>query len=351
MTDARITIARPDDWHLHLRDGPMLHAVVGFSAAIFGRAVVMPNLVPPVRIPAEAEAYRARIRGALPDGHPFEPLMTAYMTDSADPADIRAGFENGAFHAVKLYPAGATTNSAMGVTDMAAIRLVLAEMERIGMPLLVHGEIADPEIDIFDREAVYIERVLDPMRRDFPGLRIVLEHVTTSDAVDYVQAAERGLAATITPHHLTINRNAIFRGGIRPHMYCLPVAKRERHRLALRAAAVSGDSRFFLGTDSAPHTRRDKETDCGCAGIFNAPNALQCTAQVFDEEDALDRLEGFVARAGAEFYGMAPNSDRIVLEKGVVSDPPGRAVGVADHAIRVFEPDTPISWSIVSGLR
>ena len=351
MTGERIEIARPDDWHLHLRDGSMLHAVVGFSAAVFGRAIVMPNLVPPVRVPQEAEAYRARIRAALLEGHPFEPLMTAYMTDSADPADIREGFENGAFHAVKLYPAGATTNSEMGVTRMAAIRPVLAEMERIGMPLLVHGEVADPEVDVFDREAVYIERVLDPMRRDFPGLRVVLEHVTTVDAVDYVRAAESGLGATITPHHLTINRNAIFRGGIRPHMYCLPVAKRERHRLALRAAATSGDSRFFLGTDSAPHARRDKETDCGCAGIFNAPNALQCVAQVFDEEGALDRLEGFVSRAGAEFYGMEPNSDRIVLEKGVGSDAPVEAVGVADHAIRVFVPDSPISWRIVSGLR
>ena len=351
MTEARIEIARPDDWHLHLRDGAMMHAIVGYSAAVFARAVVMPNLVPPVRVPAEAEAYRGRIRAALPQGHPFEPLMTAYMTDSADPADIRAGFENGAFHAVKLYPAGATTNSEMGVTRMAAIRPVLAEMERIGMPLLVHGEVADPEVDVFDREAVYIERVLDPMRRDFPELRVVLEHVTTVDAVDYVRAAGEGLAATITPHHLSINRNAIFRGGIRPHMYCLPVAKRERHRLALRAAAISGDSRFFLGTDSAPHLRRDKETECGCAGIFNAPNALQCVAQVFDEESALERLEGFVSRAGAEFYGMAPNSDRIVLEKGVVSDAPRATVGVADHAIRVFEPDTPISWRIVSGLR
>ena len=351
MTGQRIEIVRPDDWHLHLRDGAMLHTIVGFSAAVFGRAIVMPNLLPPVRVPAEAEAYRARIRAALPDGHPFEPLMTAYMTDSADPADIGAGFESGAFHAVKLYPAGATTNSEMGVTRMAAIRPVLAEMEKIGMPLLVHGEVADPAVDVFDREAVYIERVLEPMRRDFPGLKVVLEHVTTVDAVEYVRAAESGLAATITPHHLMINRNAIFRGGLRPHMYCLPVAKRERHRLALRAASVSGDSRFFLGTDSAPHTRRDKEADCGCAGIFNAPNALQCVAQVFDEEEALDRLEGFVSRAGPEFYGMAPNSDRIVLEKGVVSEAPRERVGVADHAIRVFDPDTPIYWRIVSGLR
>lgn len=351
MSGERIEIARPDDWHLHLRDGAMLEAIVGFSAAVFGRAIVMPNLLPPVRVPEEALAYRARIMAALPDGHPFEPLMTAYMTDDADRADIRAGFENRVFHAVKLYPAGATTNSAMGVTRMDAIRPVLAEMERIGMPLLVHGEVADPAVDVFDREAVYIERVLEPMRRDFPGLRVVLEHVTTADAVDYVRAAKSGLAATITPHHLTIDRNAIFRGGIRPHMYCLPVAKRARHRAALRAAAVSGDSRFFLGTDSAPHLRRDKETDCGCAGIFNAPNALQCTAQVFDEEGALDRLEGFVARAGADFYRMAPNSDRIVLEKGVGSVSPGEAVTVGDDAVRAFEPETPISWKIVAGLR
>lgn len=351
MTGERIEIVRPDDWHLHLRDGAMLEAIVGFSASVFGRAIVMPNLVPPVRTPAEAEAYLARIRAALPDGHPFEPLMTAYMTDDADPDDIASGFENGIFRAVKLYPAGATTNSAFGVTRMEAIRPVLAKMERIGMPLLVHGEVVDPAVDVFDREAVYIERVLDPMRRDFPGLRVVLEHVTTVDAVDYVRSAVGGLGATITPHHLMINRNAIFRGGIRPHMYCLPVAKRERHRLALRAAAASGDSRFFLGTDSAPHPRRDKETDCGCAGIFNAPNALQCVAQVFDEEGALDRLEGFVSRAGAEFYGMEPNSDRIVLEKGVGSETPGEAVTAGDDTVRVFEPDTPVSWRIVSGLR
>ena len=351
MTGERIEIVRPDDWHLHLRDGAMLEAIVGFSASVFGRAIVMPNLVPPVRTPAEAEAYLARIRAALPDGHPFEPLMTAYMTDDADPDDIGAGFENGIFRAVKLYPAGATTNSAFGVTRMEAIRPVLAKMERIGMPLLVHGEVVDPAVDVFDREAVYIERVLDPMRRDFPGLRVVLEHVTTVDAVDYVRSADGGLGATITPHHLMIDRNAIFRGGIRPHMYCLPVAKRERHRLALRAAAASGDSRFFLGTDSAPHPRRDKETDCGCAGIFNAPNALQCVAQVFDEEGTLDRLEGFVSRAGAEFYGMEPNSDRIVLEKGVGSGTPGEAVTAGDDTVRIFEPDTPVSWRIVSGLR
>ena len=222
MTVERLEIARPDDWHLHLRDGAMLEAIVGFSAAVFGRAIVMPNLVPPVRTPAEAEAYLARIRAALPEGHPFEPLMTAYMTDDADPSDIRAGFESGIFRAVKLYPAGATTNSAFGVTRMEAIRPVLAGMERIGMPLLVHGEVVDPEVDVFDREAVYIERVLDPMRRDFPGLKVVLEHVTTAEAVEYVSAADRLLGATITPHHLTINRNALFRGGIRPHMYCLP---------------------------------------------------------------------------------------------------------------------------------
>lgn len=351
MTGERIEIVRPDDWHLHLRDGAMLEAIVGFSASVFGRAIVMPNLVPPVRTPAEAEAYLARIRAALPESHPFEPLMTAYMTDDADPGDIRAGFESEIFRAVKLYPAGATTNSAFGVTRMEAIRPVLAAMERIGMPLLVHGEVVDPEVDVFDREAVYIERVLDPMRRDFPGLKVVLEHVTTAEAVDYVRAADRGLGATITPHHLMINRNALFLGGIRPHMYCLPVAKRERHRLALRRAATSGDSRFFLGTDSAPHPRRDKETDCGCAGIFNAPNALQCIAQVFDEEGALDRLEGFVSRAGAEFYGMEPNSDRIVLEKGVISDTPPQAVTVGDDTVRAFEPDTPISWRIASGLR
>ncbi len=351
MTEGRIEIVRPDDFHLHLRDGEMLEAVVGYSAAVFGRAIVMPNLVPPVRTPADGEAYRARILAALPPGHPFEPLMTAYMTDTADPDDIRSGFENGVFSAVKLYPAGATTNSAFGVTRMDAIHSVLATMERIGMPLLVHGEVADPEVDVFDREAVYIERVLDPMRRNFPGLRVVLEHVTTADAVDYVRAADAGLGATITPHHLTINRNAIFRGGIRPHMYCLPVAKRERHRQALRAAATSGDPRFFLGTDSAPHLRRDKETECGCAGIFNTPTALQCVAQVFDDEGALDKLEGFVALAGAGFYGLAPNTDRVVLERAPAPEPAPEAVAAGNDAVRVFAPETPVLWRIASGLR
>lgn len=351
MTEQRISIIRPDDWHLHLRDGAMLRAIVPYSAAVFGRAIIMPNLQPPVRTPAEAGAYLARIRAALPADHPFEPLMTAYLTDSAVPADIADGFASGMFHAVKLYPAGATTNSEHGVTAIEKVHGVLETMERIGMPLLVHGEVADPAVDVFDREAVYIETVLDPMRRRFPGLKVVLEHVTTRQAVDYVKAATGSLAATITPHHLMINRNALFQGGLRPHMYCLPVAKREEHRLALRDAATSGDSRFFLGTDSAPHPRTDKETECGCAGIFNAPNALECTAQVFDEEGALERLEQFVSIAGADFYGKPPNSDSIMLQKSVGSGQSLDTVAVGDDAVRVFAPQTAPRWQVVSGLR
>ncbi len=350
MTD-RLSIIRPDDWHLHLRDGAMLRAILPFSAAVYGRAIVMPNLVPPVRTPAEANAYLGRIRAALPQDHPFEPLMTAYLTDSADPADIADGFAAGIFHAVKLYPAGATTNSEHGVTAMEKIHRVLETMERIDMPLLVHGEVADPAVDVFDREAVYIETVLEPMRRRFPGLRVVLEHATTRQAIDYVKGVAQGLAATITPHHLMINRNALFQGGLRPHLYCLPVAKREAHRLTLREAATSGDARFFLGTDSAPHPRADKETDCGCAGIFNAPNALECVAEVFEEEAALDKLERFVSISGADFYGKQRNSDSIVLEKPVGSGLSLDTVSVGDDVVRVFAPQTPPRWRVASGLR
>ena len=350
MTE-RLSLARPDDWHLHLRDGAMLRAVLPYSAALYGRAIVMPNLDPPVRTPAEARAYLGRIRAALPEDHPFEPLMTAYLTDSAEPADIVEGFAAGLFHAVKLYPAGATTNSEYGVTAIEKVHGVLEAMERIDMPLLVHGEVADPAVDVFDREAVYIETVLDPMRRRFPGLRVVLEHATTRQAIDYVRDAAAGLAATITPHHLMLNRNALFQGGLRPHMYCLPVAKREAHRLALRAAATSGDSRFFLGTDSAPHPRADKETDCGCAGIFNAPNALECVAQVFDEDGALEMLETFVSISGAAFHGKPPNSDSIVLEKAVGSGRFLDTVSLGRDVVRVFAPPTPPRWRIAAGLR
>ncbi len=347
----RLTIRRPDDFHLHLRDGDMMRAVLPFTAEVFARAIVMPNLAPPVRTVAEVVAYRDRILGCLPPDHPFEPLMTVYLTDDADAADIAAGAADGVVKAVKLYPAGATTNSESGVTSVARVERVLETMERIGLPLLVHGEVTDPEVDIFDREAVFIERVLDPLRRRFEGLRVVLEHATTADAVEYVRSAEAGLAATITPHHLMINRNAIFQGGINPHMYCLPVAKRERHRRALRAAATTGDSRFFLGTDSAPHLRRDKETDCGCAGIFNAPTAISSVVQVFEEEGALDRVEAFTSVNGARFYGLRENSDHIVIQKTVSSDAAPWSVTVGDDRVRVFSAGGTSAWDVVAGSR
>ena len=314
MTD-RITIRRPDDWHLHLRNGAMLEAVLPWSARQFSRAIVMPNLDPPVTRAATAAAYRDRIRAALTDGAGFEPLMTCYLTDTTHPDDLANGHRDGVFTAAKLYPAGATTNSQAGVTKIENLRPVLARMEQIGMPLLVHGEVTDPDVDIFDREEVFLEHVLAPLRRDFPELRIVLEHVTTAEGVAFVEQGEPGIAATITPHHLLINRNALFAGGLRPHAYCLPVAKRERHRLALRRAATSGFDRFFLGTDSAPHTIDRKESACGCAGIWNAPFALEAYASVFEAEGALDKLEAFASENGALFYGLPLNEGVVTLER------------------------------------
>ena len=312
MTD-RLTLRRPDDWHLHLRDGAMLETVLPFTARRFARAIVMPNLVPPVTTVAAARDYAARIRAALPAGARFTPLMTCYLTDGVDPAELARGWEARVFAAAKLYPAHVTTNSAHGVTDIAKIGGVLETMARLGMPLLVHGEVVDPRVDVFDREAVFIERVLAPLTRGLPELKVVFEHITTAEAVAFVLATPRNLAATITAHHLVINRNALFQGGLRPHAYCLPVAKRERHRLALRRAAVSGDRRFFLGTDSAPHRAHDKEAACGCAGIFSAPVALESYAAVFDAEGALDHLEAFAALNGPAFYGLPPNTDTVTL--------------------------------------
>ena len=311
-----LILRRPDDWHVHLRDGEMLAAVLPFTANVFGRAIIMPNLVPPVVTTADARAYRERILAAAPPGAGFTPLMTAYLTDNTSPDDLAAGHAEGVLTAAKLYPAGATTNSDSGVTDIAAIGDVLACMEQLGMPLLVHGEVTDPEIDIFDREALFIERILGPALDRHPDLRVVLEHITTADGVEFVRSAGSRVGATITPHHLVLNRNALFAGGIRPHMYCLPVAKRERHRLALRDAAVSGEPCFFLGTDSAPHPVSAKLAECGCAGIFNAPTALETYAQVFDEERALDRLEAFASMNGPAFYGLPPNQDTVALERG-----------------------------------
>ena len=311
----QLTITAPDDWHVHLRDEQMLQRVVADTARTFRRAIVMPNLRPPVTTVAAALAYRERIQAACPDGTAFTPLMTAYLTDGIPAEELECGFRDGVFTAAKLYPANATTNSAAGVTDLHRIDAVLACMARIGMPLLIHGEVTDAEVDVFDREATFIERHLKPLRSRHPDLRIVFEHITTEQAVDFVAAADQNLAATITPHHLHINRNAMFAGGLRSDFYCLPVAKRERHRLALRRAATSGDPRFFLGTDSAPHERAGKESACGCAGIFNAPHALESYAQVFDEENALDRLEAFASLNGPAFYGLPVNSGSITLQR------------------------------------
>jgi dihydroorotase len=341
-----ITIRRPDDWHLHLRDGAVLEAVLPATSVHFARAIVMPNLVPPVVTTADARAYRNRILKALPQGHDFTPLMTLYLTESTNPDDVEAGFRDGEVTAVKLYPAGATTNSQSGVRDIARVQLVLERMAAIGMPLCVHGEVTDPAIDIFDREAVFIERVLDPLRRRLPELRVVMEHITTKDGVDYVRSVGDNLGATITTHHLIINRNAILAGGIRPHYYCLPVAKRETHRLALREAGTSGDRRFFLGTDSAPHVDPLKECACGCAGIFSAPNTLACLAHVFEEENALDRLEAFTSLNGPAFYRLPSNERRITLARrdGPVVLP--KSLETGDGPVTVFDPMFPIHWNV-----
>jgi len=343
MTD-RLTIRRPDDWHVHLRDGDMLAAVVPLTARRFARAIVMPNLVPPVTTAAAARAYRDRIRAALPADARFTPLMTAYLTDATDPADIEAGFLDGSFNAAKLYPAHATTNSAHGVTDLSRLAPVFSAMARIGMPLLLHGEVTLPGVDIFDREAVFIDDVLDGLVAANPRLRIVLEHITTRRAVDYVRAAPANVAATITPHHLVINRTDIFRGGVRPHLYCLPVAKREEDRLALRAAACSGEAKFFLGTDSAPHSVEAKECACGAAGVFNAGTAIETYAQVFDEEGVLDRLEAFASLNGPRFYGMPPNEERITLERARTEPPAPLRAG---RTRVVGFPDAPLAWRVV----
>ena len=314
-TGTRLVLRRPDDWHVHLRDGAMLASVVNYTARQFARAIVMPNLNPPITTVAAAAAYRDRILAALEPGLAFTPLMTGYLSHTIDVAEVERGFEEGVLTACKLYPAHATTNSAHGVTDIRTIHPVLEVMQRIGMPLLIHGEVTDRHVDIFDREAVFIDRTLARLIADFPALKVVFEHITTAEAVAFVEASGPNLAATITPHHLTINRNAMFDGGIRPHLYCLPVAKREPHRLALRRAATSGSRKFFLGTDSAPHATGDKESACGCAGIFNAPFALESYATVFDEEGAIDRLEAFASEYGPRFYGLPLNIGAVVLER------------------------------------
>ena len=341
-----LTIRRPDDWHLHFRDGETMRAVVPQTARQFARAIVMPNLAPPVTTTALAAAYRDRIGAAVPEGVAFTPLMTAYLTDESDADDLAVGHADGVLTAAKLYPAGATTNSAHGVTDVANIMGVLERMAEIGMPLCVHGEVTTPDIDIFDREAVFIDRILQPLVDRLPTLRVIFEHITTMQAVSFVESAGPNVAATITPQHLHINRNDILVGGIRPHMYCLPVAKREQHRLALRGAATSGSSKYFLGTDSAPHHRHAKESDCGCAGIFNAPFALESYVQVFEDEDALDRFEAFASLNGPAFYGLAPNEERITLEKAPVEVP--QEVDGGEARIVPFHAGETLSWRLAS---
>ena len=340
MTDT-ITIRRPDDWHVHLRDGAMLDLVAPYTARQFARAIIMPNLAPPVTRVDQAAAYRDRIIAAA--GPRFTPLMTAYLTDDSDPDEIERGHREGVWIAAKLYPAGATTNSVSGVTDIKNVARVLERMQKCGIPLLVHGEVTDPAVDVFDREAVFIDRILLKTLADFPALKIVLEHITTRQSADLVISANvPNLAATITPQHLMLNRNALFEGGLRPHAYCLPVVKREEHRLAVRQAAVSGSPNVFLGTDSAPHVIGAKQSGCGCAGLFNAPFAIEAYAQVFDEENALDKLEGFASEHGPRFYGLPLNEATITLARG------GDEVPAAIGEVVPFGAGTHFGWRLVA---
>jgi dihydroorotase len=344
-----LTLARPDDWHLHLRDGPAMASVVGHTARQFARAIVMPNLRPPVVTTAQAFAYRDRILAALPPGSPFEPLMTLYLTDSTRPQEMAVASASGAVAACKLYPAGATTNSESGVTELERIYPVLAAMAEHGLPLLVHGEVTDAAVDIFDREARFIEERLASIVADFPRLRVVFEHVTTEEAVSFVRQGPDNLGATITPHHLLYNRNALLAGGIRPHYYCLPVLKRERHRLALVEAATSGHPRFFLGTDSAPHPQRDKESACGCAGAYSAHAALELYAEVFEEAGALGRLEGFASHHGADFYGLPRNTDTLTLRREPWQVPESYPLG--DERVVPLRAGEELAWRVAGGAR
>ena len=339
-----LTIRRPDDWHLHLRDGDMLRAVLPYTTEHFARAIIMPNLVPPVVTAGDARAYRDRIMAALPEGSDFTPLMTLYLTENTDPADVAAAHADGLVHAVKLYPAGATTNSASGVADFDKVTPVLEKMAEIGLPLCTHGEVTDASVDIFDREAVFIDRVMEKIRRTHPELRVIMEHITTAEAADYVRSADKNLAATITTHHLVINRNHILAGGIKPHYYCLPVAKREQHRLALRAAATSGDTRFFLGTDSAPHTDANKLLPCGCAGCFTAPNTMSILAEVFEQDGALDKLEAFTSLNGPRYYGLPVNEETVTLVRETPTFP--AHIDTPDGPVTVFDPAMPLHWTL-----
>ncbi|MDO3440796.1 dihydroorotase [Agrobacterium sp. V1] len=341
-----LTLRRPDDWHLHLRDGAMLEGVIGDTSRHFARAIIMPNLVPPVVTTADARAYRERIVKAIPAGDRFEPLMTLYLTEDTVADDVEEGKKSGLITAVKLYPAGATTNSHGGVRDFNRAMPVLERMAKIGLPLCVHGEVTTPEVDIFDREKVFIDTVLEPLRQRLPELKVTMEHITTRDGVDHIKSSKANLAGSITTHHLIINRNAILVGGIKPHYYCLPVAKREEHRLALRAAATSGDARFFLGTDSAPHVDPAKECACGCAGIYTSINTMSCLAHVFEDENALDKLEAFASLNGPAWYGLAPNEETITLIKRdeAVSFPEKIETGAGP--VTVFDPMFPLHWDV-----
>lgn len=347
----RLTIRRPDDWHLHLRDGAMLAGVLPHTIRQFARAIVMPNLAPPVTTPEIAVAYRDRIKALLGSAD-FTPLMTCYLTDATDPTLLAQGHRDGIFTAAKLYPAHATTNSAQGVSDIAKIDAVLDKMAEIGMPLLVHGEVTDPAVDIFDREAVFIERVLIPTLKRHPQLKVVMEHITTEEAADFVLGGGGHVAATVTPHHLVINRNSLFAGGLRPHAYCLPVAKREKHRLALRRAVASGSGKLFIGTDSAPHAREAKESGCGCAGIFCAPTALEVYATVFAEEGALEHFEAFASLNGAAFYGLPPNTGTVTLtrERWLVPDILPVQLDGAETTLVPFMAGQTLSWKLAASL-
>ncbi|MDU8926683.1 dihydroorotase [Alisedimentitalea sp. MJ-SS2] len=342
----QITIRRPDDWHLHLRDGAMLAGVLPETTRHFARAIIMPNLVPPVVTGAQAAAYRDRILAAMPDGADFTPLMTLYLTEDTDPNDLAAAHASGLITAVKLYPAGATTNSASGVSNFENVRAVLDRMAEIGCPLCVHGEVTDADIDIFDREAVFIDRVLDPIRRATPGLRVVMEHITTSQGADYVKSNDKDLGATITVQHLVLDRNDMLVGGMRPHYYCLPILKRGSHREALLAAATSGDKRFFLGTDSAPHPTHKKEAECCSAGCFTAPNALSILAETFAAADALNKLEGFTSLHGPAFYGLPVNQDTITLTRQAEPITWPATIPAGSETVTVFDPGFPIHWNV-----
>ncbi|ALD43038.1 dihydroorotase [Serratia marcescens] len=339
-----LKIRRPDDWHIHLRDDEMLKTVVPYTSQVFGRAIVMPNLVPPVTTVAAARAYRDRILAAVPQGHNFTPLMTCYLTNSLAASELVSGFEQGVFTAAKLYPANATTNSSHGVSDVTGIYPLFEQMQKIGMPLLIHGEVTDPAVDIFDREARFIEQVMEPIRRHFPELKIVFEHITTKEAAQYVQAGNRFLGATITPQHLMFNRNHMLVGGIRPHLFCLPILKRNVHQEALRQAVASGSDRFFLGTDSAPHLKHRKESSCGCAGCFNAPNAIPAYAAVFEQLGALEHFEAFCSLNGPRFYGLPINEDFIELQRVPTTQPEEIALG--NESVIPFLAGETLNWSL-----